>query len=340
MIADGQDLIVDRPWLSLAPGIAIVLTVIVAERLRRRAARRARPAREGEGARLVGAFLVRRTIGAILVCIAVTFIVFVIFIVVPGGDPAERIAGKNATPQNIINIRHDWGFDRPFYVQYYRMMQKMFTGNLVSYTSQQNVLDQIEQGMPATFSLTIGAGIIWLFFGIVVGVMSAITAGKLSDRVITVLALIGISMPVFWLGIVTRYYLAEGGLTTFFPDGEYVALTSSPSQWFCHLILPWLVLAVLFIGFYGRVLRGNILDTINEDFVRTAKAKGLSPPRILVKHVLRTVADPDRHALRARLRRACSAAARSSPRPSSTCTASASTRRSRSTTSTCRRSWA
>ena len=232
-------------------------------------------------------FLVRRTIGAILVCIAVTFIVFLIFIVVPGGDPAQRIAGKNATQQNIQNIRKDWGFDRPFYVQYYKMMQKMFNGQLVSYTSQQNVLQQIEQGMPATFSLAIGAGIIWLFFGILVGVISAVKAGKLSDRVITVLALIGVSMPVFWLGIVTRYYLAEGGLTTIFPDGEYVALTTNPAQWFWHLVLPWTVLAVLFIGFYGRVLRGNVLDTVNEDYVRTAKAKGLPPKRIMRKHVLR-----------------------------------------------------
>jgi peptide/nickel transport system permease protein len=236
----------------------------------------------------MGAFLVRRTIGAVLVCAAVTFIVFVIFIVIPGGDPAVRIAGKNATSQNIENIRHSWGFDRPFYVQYGVMMKKMFTGDLVSYTSQQNVVGQIVQGMPATFSLTIGAGIIWLFFGIVVGVISAVTAGRLSDRVITVLALIGISMPVFWLGIVSRYYLAEGGLVTWFPDGEYVGLTDNPLEWLSHLILPWIVLAVLFIGFYGRVLRGNILDTINEDYVRTAKAKGLSQRRIMVKHVLRT----------------------------------------------------
>ncbi len=236
-------------------------------------------------------FFVRRAIGAALVCLAVTFIVFLIFIVVPGGGPhgtAERIAGKNATQQNVINIEHQWGFDKPIYVQYWRLMGKMFHGNLVSYTSQQNVLTQIVQGMPITFSLAIGAALIWLFFGILVGVASAVTAGRLSDRLITVLALIGISMPVFWLGIISRYYFAEGGVTTFFPDGEYVGITQSPLKWFSHLILPWLVLAVLFIGFYGRVLRGNILDTINEDFVRTAKAKGLSPRRILVKHVLRT----------------------------------------------------
>jgi peptide/nickel transport system permease protein len=218
----------------------------------------------------------------------VTFIVFVIFIVVPGGDPAQRIGGKNATPQLIVNIRHTWGFDRPFYYQYWVLIKKMFSGDLVSYTSQQNVISQIVQGMPATFSLTIGAGIIWLFFGIMVGVISAVSAGRLSDRLITVFALIGISMPVFWLGIICRYYLAEGGIATIFPDGEYVGLLHNPFQWFWHLFLPWIVLAVLFIGFYGRVLRGNILDTINEDYVRTAKAKGLSPRRILRKHVLRT----------------------------------------------------
>src|SRR5436190_216862 len=234
------------------------------------------------------AFFIRRIVGAILVCIAVTFIVFVIFIVVPGGDPAQRIGGKNATPQLIENIRHTWGFDRPFYYQYWVMLRKIFTGNLVSYTSQQNVVSQIRQGIPATFSLTIGASIIWLFFGILVGVISAVKAGRLSDRLITVLALIGISMPVFWLGIIARYYLAEGGLTSFFPDGEYVSITQNPAQWFSHLILPWLVLAVLFIGFYGRVLRGNMLDSMNEDYVRTAKAKGLTPNRILRKHVLRT----------------------------------------------------
>jgi peptide/nickel transport system permease protein len=234
------------------------------------------------------AFLVRRIIGAILVMIAVTFIVFVIFIVVPGGNTAERIAGKNATPQNVENIRHDWKFDKPFYEQYAVMVQKIFSGSLVSYTSQQNVVSQIVQGIPATFSLTIGAGIIWLFFGILVGVVSAVRAGRWSDRLITVLALIGISLPVFWLGIVCRYYLAEGGWATIFPDGEYTGITQSPLQWFYHLILPWLVLAVLFIGFYGRVLRGNILDTINEDYVRTARAKGLSKRTILVRHVLRT----------------------------------------------------
>jgi peptide/nickel transport system permease protein len=235
----------------------------------------------------MAAFAVRRLLGAIIVLTVVSFVVFAIFILIPGGDPAQRIAGRTATQQNIENIRHDWGFDQPFYVQYKDMMQKAFTNNLVSYTNQTEVVSQIKQGMPATFSLAIGAGIIWLFWGIVVGVISAVTAGRWSDRAVTVLALIGISMPVFWLGLIARYYLAEGGITTFFPDGGYVPLTQNPVQWFSHLVLPWTVLSVLFIGFYGRVLRGNILDSINEDYVRTARAKGLNPRRVMLKHVLR-----------------------------------------------------
>ena len=233
----------------------------------------------------MGAFLVRRLIGMVLVLIAVTFLVFVIFVVVPGGDPAVRIAGKNANDQNIINIKKTWGFDKPFYVQYAKMMQKTFEGKLISYTNQTNVQSQIVQGIPATFSLSIGAAIIWLTFGILAGVISAVTAGRLSDRLITIFALIGISMPVFWLGFVARYVLAEQH--SIFPDSGYVPFTESPTQWAYHLIMPWTVLAILFIGFYGRVLRGNILDAINDDYVRTARAKGLAPRRVLVKHVLR-----------------------------------------------------
>jgi peptide/nickel transport system permease protein len=233
------------------------------------------------------AFVVRRLLGAFLVLVAVSFITYLIFIKIPGGDPAPRIAGRTATDANIADIREKLHLDDPFYEQYWGMMKSLFNGTLVSYSSQLNVVDQIKQGIPATFSLCIGAGIIWLFFGILVGLISAVTAGQLSDRVITVLALIGISMPVFWLGLIVRYVFAQGHPFAFLPDGEYVPLSQNPWQWFVHLLMPWWVLAVLFIGFYGRVLRGNILDTINEDYVRTAKAKGLPQKRVYVKHVLR-----------------------------------------------------
>jgi peptide/nickel transport system permease protein len=232
-------------------------------------------------------FLIRRLIGALLVLVAVSFITYLIFIKIPGGDPATRIAGRTATSQNIADIREKLHLNDPFYSQYWALMKSLFNGSLVSYSSQLNVVDQIKAGIPATFSLCIGAAIIWLFFGILVGIISAVTAGRASDRVITILALIGISLPVFWLGILTRYLFAQGHPFAFMPDGGYVPFTDNPWQWFVHLLMPWWVLAILFIGFYGRVLRSNILDTINEDYVRTAKAKGLAYQRVMVKHVLR-----------------------------------------------------
>jgi len=231
------------------------------------------------------AFAVRRLLGMVLTLFGVSVTVFLIYFVIPGGDPAVRIAGRTATAQNILNIREKLHLNDHLWTQWYYMMRSLFQGTLVSYTDQTNVVQQIKLGLPATFSLVIGSAIIWLFFGILVGTISAITAGRLSDRVITVLALIGISMPVFWIGIILRYVLAEQ--RSIFPDGGYVALTSSPVEWFYHLILPWFTLAILFIGFYGRVLRSNILDAINEDYVRTARAKGLSSRRVLIKHVLR-----------------------------------------------------
>jgi peptide/nickel transport system permease protein len=235
----------------------------------------------------VAAFIVRRLIGAFLVLVAVSFITYLIFVKIPGGDPAPRIAGRTATDANIADIRQKLHLNDPFYSQYWAMMKSLFTGTLKSYSSQLNVVEEIKKGIPATFSLCIGAGIIWLFFGIVVGVVSAVKAGLWSDRVITILALIGISMPVFWLGLIMRYLFAQSHPFNVFPDGEYVPITQNPWQWFVHLLLPWFVLAILFIGFYGRILRSNILDTINEDYVRTAKAKGLPPNRVLIKHVLR-----------------------------------------------------
>src|SRR5438874_6850814 len=221
----------------------------------------------------------------VMVLAVVSFIVYLVFVKIPGGDPAQRIAGRTATQANIVAIRQKLSLDQPFYVQWYKMMDQLFTGKLISYTDQLSVVGQIWQGLPVTFSLSLGAAVIWLFFGVLVGVISAVTAGRLSDRLITVLALIGVSMPVFWLGIILRYGLAERN--SLFPDGCYVPLTSNPAQWFYHLILPWITLAVLSIGFYGRVLRSNILDSINEDYVRTARAKGLNPRRVLVKHILR-----------------------------------------------------
>jgi peptide/nickel transport system permease protein len=164
-------------------------------------------------------------------------------------------------------------------------MKNVFTGRVISYTQQVNVEQQIADGLPATLSLAIGAGIIWLVLGVLLGLVGAARAGGFTDRSLTGLAMIGVSTPVFLLGALLLYALAYK--LTLFPNGGYVPLTSDPVQWLYHMILPWTALSALFIGIYSRVLRSTVLDTMNEDFVRTARAKGLSERRVLVRHVLR-----------------------------------------------------
>ena len=233
----------------------------------------------------MGRFVLHRAVSLIGVMFAISILTFLIFQAIPSGDPALRLAGRLATPQQVHDVRVQWGFDQPIYVQYLKTMERVFSGQVISYTQQVNVLDQIRQDLPATLSLAIGAGIIWFTFGIVFGVLSALAAGKFLDRALTVLSLVGVSMPVFFLGAMMLYYL--GYKYELFPLGGYVPLTQSPWQWFTHLLMPWFALSILFIGVYSRVLRSTILDTINEDFVRAARAKGISERRVMVRHVLR-----------------------------------------------------
>ena len=165
-------------------------------------------------------------------------------------------------------------------------MGKVFTGDLISYANRENVVDRIIDGAPRTFALAIGAAIIWFVAGVALGLFSAMKAGKASDRIVTVLALIGISMPVFWLGALMNYYL--GYKLGIFPNGGYVTIAEGGIfDWGYHLILPWIALSVLFIGVYSRVVRSSVLDTINDDYVRTARAKGISERRVMRHHVLR-----------------------------------------------------
>ena len=221
----------------------------------------------------------------VLVLFAISILTFVIFNVIPAGDPAVRMAGKSATPTTIEAIRRDWGFDQPVYEQYVKTMAKVFSGNLVSYIDQRNVVDEIKHDAPRTFSLAIGAAIMWMIVAVAMGLYTAVKAGRFADRFLTVIALVGISMPVFWIGALINYYL--GFKAGIFPNGGYVPLTQDPIQWAYHLLMPWTTLSLLFIGIYSRVLRGNVLDTMNDDYVRTARAKGLSERQVLVRHVLR-----------------------------------------------------
>jgi peptide/nickel transport system permease protein len=230
-------------------------------------------------------FIVRRILQMVLVMFAVSVLTFLIFNVIPNGDPAERMAGRQPTETQIEAIRREWGFDDPIYVQYLTTMKKVFSGDLQSYFTQLDVGEEIAKGLPRTLSLAIGAAILWMFVAVCFGLYSAVKAGKFADRFLTILALIGISIPVFWIGALMNYYL--GFKAGIFPNGGYVELTKDPIDWAYHLILPWTALAILFIGFYSRVLRSNVLDTINEDYVRTARAKGLGERQIMIRHVLR-----------------------------------------------------
>ena len=230
-------------------------------------------------------FAVRRFASAALVLVAISILTFLIFQAIPNGDPALRLAGRLATPQTVEDVRKQWGFDQPIYVQYVKTMGKIASGTVVSYTQQVNVVTEIGRDIPATLSLALGAGVIWLFFGIVFGVLSAVAAGRWLDRALTVLALIGVSTPVFFVGAVLLYYL--GYKLSLFPLSGYVGITKNPVQWFTHLLLPWFALSVLFIGVYSRVLRSTLLDNLSEDYVRAARAKGISERRVLIRHVLR-----------------------------------------------------
>jgi peptide/nickel transport system permease protein len=161
----------------------------------------------------------------------------------------------------------------------------VFSGDLVSYSTQENVWDEVKGRIPRTFSLAIGAAIMWMLFATALGLYTAVKAGKFADRSLTVLALVGISMPVFWVGALMNYYL--GFKAGIFPNGGYTPFFDDPVDWAYHLIMPWTALSLLFIGVYSRILRSNVLDTINEDYVRTARAKGLSERQVLLRHVLR-----------------------------------------------------
>jgi peptide/nickel transport system permease protein len=239
-------------------------------------------------------FVIRRLISLVVVLFAITVLTFLIFFATPGVDPTRSLAGRNPTPETVAAVRHQFGLDRSKPAQYVLMMKRLFVSrDLVSYGNQAlKVVPAITAAAPVTFSLVIGAAIIWVVLSIATGLLAVVLKGSIWDPLLMILALIGISMPVFWLGevanLVTQDRLHDTFLFSWVPPLGYVALTKNPWQWFLHLIIPWLTLSVLYIGFYARVLRANLLDVENEDFVRTARAKGLSERRVLTRHMLRT----------------------------------------------------
>jgi peptide/nickel transport system permease protein len=233
----------------------------------------------------MGRFVAKRLAGMVAVLFAVSVLTFLIFNVIPNSDPALRMAGKNATPSLVASITEEWGFDESLPQQYLTMMEKIFTGDVISYEGREDVDERIVEGIPASFSLCVGAAVLWMFFGILFGYLSAVRAGGRLDRVLTIVAVAGISMPIFWLAaILLNYFTYKLQL---FPSGGYVEFTESPIDWAYHLILPWVTLAIVYVGIYSRVLRSNMLDAMDEDYVRTARAKGLGERRVMTRHVLR-----------------------------------------------------
>jgi len=239
-------------------------------------------------------FIIRRLIGTIFVLVAISVLVFVIFFHTPGVDPARQLAGRNPTPETMKLIRHQYGLDRPLPVQYLILMKKMFISrDLTSYSNQgEKVIPEIVAATPVTLSLVFGAAVIWVVVSILMGLAAAVLKGSIFDPLLMILALIGISMPVFWLGemanLVTQSRYHDTFLFSWVPPLGYTPLTTDPWMWFKQLVIPWLVLSVLYIGLYARVLRASLLETQNEDYVRTARSKGLTEKRVLLRHSLRT----------------------------------------------------
>jgi peptide/nickel transport system permease protein len=242
----------------------------------------------------MAAFLVRRFLQLILVMFVISAVVFLIFFHTPGIDPTRQIAGRNPSAQAVKEIRHQFGLDRPLPVQYVLMMKKIFiTRDLVSYSNQgQKIVPEIAQAAPATLSLVVGAAIIWVVMAIAMGMAAAVYKGTLIDPLLMIVALIGISMPVFWVGEVANLITQSRWHDTFLfhwvPPLGYTPLTQSPLGWFQGLVIPWITLSILYTGLYARVLRANLIEIQSEDYIRTARAKGLSERRVLLRHTLRT----------------------------------------------------
>jgi len=241
----------------------------------------------------MAAFIVRRLLWMLVVLFAITVLVFLIFFATPGVDPARQMAGRNPSAETIRSIKHEFGLDRSLPVRYGLMMKHMFISrDLISYGSHTRVIPEVVSATPVTLSLVFGAAVIWIVFSILTGVAAAVLRGTIFDPFLMILALIGISVPVFWLGevvnLVTQSRLHDSFLFSWVPPLGYTPLTQDPFMWFKQLFFPWLTLSVLYIGFYARVLRANLIETDSEDYIRTARAKGLSERRVLFRHTLRT----------------------------------------------------
>jgi peptide/nickel transport system permease protein len=240
-------------------------------------------------------YIVRRVLWGVLMLALVTLVVFVIFYVFPTADPAQLRAGREATPAQVDAIRHSLGLDRPVYTQYWIYMRDIVLHfNFgYSYTSNTPVRILIFDRLPATIWLVTGAAIIWLLMGIPVGIISAVKRRSLLDRTTMVTSLAFISAPVFWLGLVALYLFSQDvGKFPIFPGiGSYTDATTFQAK-VGSMILPWLVLAAASAAIYARYLRSSMIDVMSEDYIRTARAKGLDERTVIMRHGVRSAITP------------------------------------------------
>jgi peptide/nickel transport system permease protein len=240
-------------------------------------------------------FLIRRIAHGILVLWLITVAVFALFFVAPS-NVAQTLAGRQATPETIALIKHRLGLDLPVWKQYLNFLGDAAKGNLgYDYYHQVPVTTIIAHALPITLSLALGAAVLWMLLGVFNGVISATHPRSLADRGLTLFALFFYSFPSFLLGLLLLYFLyfrlTLAGFN-WFPAGGYSPLVDGVGPWFQHLVLPWLALALLLAATYTRLTRGSMLDVLGEDYIRTARSKGIRERRVIVRHGLRSALTP------------------------------------------------
>jgi peptide/nickel transport system permease protein len=246
----------------------------------------------------VGRYIARRLIGALLLLVVISALTFLFFNVLPSTDPAALRAGRQPTPELLAQIRQDLGLDRPVIVQFGDYMWQVFAhfdfGR--SYQQDQPVIKLITARLPTTIYLALGAVIVWLTIGLTVGIIAAVKHRTIFDRLAIGTSLIAISAPVYWLGLVSLYLFAPdfGVVPLSFVGGQgsYKPPSESLGGFLQSMILPWLVLSTAFAAVYARVLRGSLLDVVNEDYIRTARAKGLPERTVIFRHAVRSAITP------------------------------------------------
>ncbi len=247
----------------------------------------------------MGRYLIRRVLFMILVLWIVSVLTFLIFVKLPPGDPARRVAGKQTTPEVIAQARKQMGLDKPVLVQYARFAKGLiplpgFWLNedvYYSWSNFQSVKQQIAERIPVTITLALGAAILWLLIGVPIGILSAVKRRTVADRASMLFALFGVSAPTFWLALVFLYVFWYQ-LGWFPSSGLGIGKPLWQSVLEGKFWLPWITLAITSAAFYTRMVRGNMLETMSEDYIRTARAKGLAERRVIYKHALRASLTP------------------------------------------------